>query len=395
MRRVDEAVHERMPRTDCLPQSPVEFRRMFPGFEHGGSAPDHFFPLPSRHPFHRRVPFEQAAFRVGQHDPVLHQLEQPVVELQLGLLPAPPLQDRGDGVRHGTQKLQLLVREFPDALAMGAHDAVHAILDHHRGAHAGNPPVLRQKPGRREAGFVAEVADDDRTALPDRIAGLGMSTAFDREASDQPFAPTDSRHEIEMLIGLPRDQNLAQLDVEGFGGQPDRLVHDFLDRHSADRQCADPGEHRLESGDLRGFVREQRSSGDVLKHQQDARAAVIGNDVEAAFVDELPALAVGQTILGDPPGAERLVVPGGRFGEQARAKRGRGGALRSRLVRLSVSRGGSLDEFSEPRVLVDEDALGDEAEAALDAVADPGQHFGGGDFRLCQERRFRTKASGR
>ncbi len=96
-----------------------------------------------------------------------------------------PLQNRADGIRHRAEKFLLLLVELANPLGMGGHHPVHPVLDQHRHAHPRNRAMFREQFGRGKPGFSAKVVDHNRNPFPDRISGLRMGAAFDREFADE------------------------------------------------------------------------------------------------------------------------------------------------------------------------------------------------------------------
>ncbi len=158
---------------------------MLAGLQNRGSPAEGFVTGPPRHPFQCRVPFENAALGIGQHDSILCIHEQSMVESSLSIGTAPPFQYRRHSVGNRTEELEFLDREVANRLGMGRHGPVHAVLDKHRYAHARDAAVFGQKLGRREPRFFSQVPYDDRQPFTDGITGLGMCTALNRQSADE------------------------------------------------------------------------------------------------------------------------------------------------------------------------------------------------------------------
>ncbi|ULA67884.1 MAG: hypothetical protein LZF62_300110 [Nitrospira sp.] len=312
--------------------------------------------------------------------------EQAVIKIHLRFFVPTALQHRPDGIRHRAEKFLFLLREPADALRMGGHDSIDAILDQHRHTHAGHRAMFRQQLRGGKPRFPPEIVDHHRNPFPNRIPRLRMGAAFDRQLPDEVIPQPASRHDVEVAVGLARHEDFAQLHVQGRRRFLHRLVHQFLGRYSADAQRADTREYRLKPRHLRCILREEHPFRHVFQHHQDATLSPIGHHVEPAGIIEGAPVMGQQLILHALPRTQIALVPGDGIIQQSFSQR----RLHALCLRRRI-----LDQFRELRVFEDEKALAHEAQTAVNAVAQPGQDLRGGGFGPDRPGGFGTGAMGR
>ena len=97
-----------------------------------------------------------------------------------------------------------------------------------------------------------------------------------------------------------------------------RFVHEFLCRGIANGQGSDAGEHRLETGNLRGFLHQLGMFGHILQDQQHAGPPMVGDHVISTFVDECLTVMIKEAIGLASPHSQRFCVPGHCIGKEPR-----------------------------------------------------------------------------
>ena len=172
--------------------------------------------------------------------------------------------------------------------------------------------MVEQQGGTTESTLSGHVIDDHRVGREQGIAGLRFEPGRDGPRADQPLAPADPGAEPQLLAVGQQFQDLAEVDVQHLGDDPDGLVHQGVGVRIGEGPLAEPGDGPLLLlADAVAFGGPPQL-GHVEEGGDDAHDAAVGRAVGQDAAEIPAAVGVAQLALGGTEAVEDL---GGFLGQ--------------------------------------------------------------------------------
>lgn len=114
--------------------------------------------------------------------------------------------------------------------------------------HATDDAMVGEQGGAGEAGFRAEVLDDDRLVGQQRVTSLRTLIHFKYRLADEFCMPANPGAQEERPTIRQQLEHLAELNIEDIRDEPDGGIHQFLEVAASKRAQPERGDRLLFAG---------------------------------------------------------------------------------------------------------------------------------------------------